>query len=39
MIFYRLIGGRKTLETSLPAQGVTTLMNQEKESRYVSHML
>lgn len=29
----------KTLETSLPAQGVTTLMKQEKENRYVNHLL
>ena len=34
-----LLGDTKTLCSSLPAQGVTTLMNQECENRYISHML
>ncbi|TVY10494.1 beta-galactosidase trimerization domain-containing protein [Paenibacillus cremeus] len=35
----RLLAGRKTLETSLPAQGIATLMKQSAESRYVNHLL
>lgn len=31
--------GRKTLETSLPAQGITTLTEQKDEKRYVNHLL
>ncbi len=29
----------RTLETNLPAQGVVTLQHQEKEQRYVNHLL
>lgn len=35
----RLLGDNKTLITNLPAQGVVTLMKQEKENRYVNHLL
>ncbi|MFC5403619.1 family 10 glycosylhydrolase [Cohnella soli] len=35
----RLLADRKTLWTSLPAQGVVTLQHQNKESRYVNHLL
>ena len=35
----KLLGENKTITTNLPAQGVVTLMNQEKEKRYVLHML
>lgn len=35
----RLLGTQKTLATSLPAQGVVTLMEQKGESRYVNHLL
>lgn len=34
-----LLGEDKTLTTNLPAQGVVTLMRQEKEHRYVNHLL
>jgi len=34
-----LLGDNKTLTTSLPAQGVTTLMNQTEDKRYVCHTL
>lgn len=34
-----LLEGRKTLSTSLPAQGVTTLMDQKEENRLVHHLL
>jgi hypothetical protein len=34
-----LLDGIKTVQTSLPAQGVVTLMDQAGESRYVCHML
>lgn len=34
-----LLGEAKTLRTSLPAQGVTTLMRQEGEKRLVHHLL
>jgi hypothetical protein len=34
-----LLDGVKTLQTSLPAQGVVTLMDQAQESRNVCHML
>lgn len=34
-----LLDGIKTVQTSLPAQGVVTLMNQAGESRYVCHLL
>jgi hypothetical protein len=36
---YRLLDNQPTLQTSLPAQGVTTLMKQMGESRYVNHLL
>lgn len=35
----RLLGKEKTLVTSLPAQGIVTLMDQEKDGRYVNHLL
>ena len=35
----RLLGEDKTLETTLPAQGVTTLMDQKGENRLVHHLL
>ena len=35
----RLRGKEKTLETNLPAQGVTTLTYQEADNRYVIHFL
>lgn len=35
----RLLGDRKTLATTLPAQGVTTLMDQKGENRLVHHLL
>ncbi|CAG7650842.1 hypothetical protein PAESOLCIP111_06187 [Paenibacillus solanacearum] len=35
----RLLADRKTLETSLPAQGIVTLMKQPAASRYVNHLL
>jgi hypothetical protein len=35
----RLLGDNKTLKTNLAAQGVVTLMQQEKENRYVNHLL
>ncbi len=35
----RLLGQKKTLETNLPAQGVTTLMDQAGEHRLVNHLL
>ena len=34
-----LLGENKTLATNLPAQGVTTLMEQKEEKRYVNHLL
>ena len=34
-----LLGENKTLTTSLPAQGVVTLMNQVAERRLVNHLL
>jgi hypothetical protein len=34
-----LLDGIKTVQTSLPAQGVVTLMDQAGESRYVCHLL
>ena len=34
-----LLGENKTLTTTLGAQGVTTLMEQEKEGRYINHLL
>lgn len=34
-----LLGENKTLRTSLPAQGVVTLMEQKKENRLVNHLL
>jgi len=34
-----LIGDTKTVKTSLPAQGIVTLMEQPSESRYVYHQL
>jgi hypothetical protein len=35
----KLLKNNKTLNTNLPAQGVVTLMQQEKENRYVNHLL
>ncbi|MBC7809255.1 MAG: beta-galactosidase trimerization domain-containing protein [Akkermansiaceae bacterium] len=35
----RLLAGRETLQTNLPAQGIVTLMEQPAESRYVCHLL
>ena len=35
----RLLGDKKSLATTLPAQGVTTLMDQKKENRLVHHLL
>jgi len=35
----KLLGNNKTLRTSLPAQGVTTLMEQKMQKRYVNHLL
>ncbi|WP_308635162.1 beta-galactosidase trimerization domain-containing protein [Paenibacillus silvisoli] len=32
-------GGGKTLETSLPAQGIVTLQKQPDEGRYINHLL
>ena len=34
-----LLGGEKTLETNLPAQGTVTLMDQKTERRLVNHLL
>ncbi len=34
-----LLGENKTLRTTLPAQGVTTLTRQEKENRLIHHLL
>lgn len=34
-----LLGSRKTLQTNLPAQGVTTVMDQAEEHRLVHHLL
>ncbi len=34
-----LLGENKTLSTNLPAQGVTTLMHQKDEHRYINHLL
>ena len=38
-VLNRLLGETKTLTTNLPAQGVTTLMEQKGENRYVNHLL
>ena len=35
----RLLGDEKTLTTNLPAQGITTVMHQKSESRFVNHLL
>ncbi len=35
----KLLANDKTLKTNLPAQGIVTLMNQEKERRYINHLL
>jgi hypothetical protein len=35
----RLLGDRRTLTTSLPAQGVTTVQEQQSENRWVHHLL
>ncbi|WP_426445689.1 beta-galactosidase trimerization domain-containing protein [Paenibacillus sp. S-38] len=35
----RLLGTGRTLETSLPAQGIVTLMEQPVKKRYVAHLL
>ncbi len=34
-----LLGENKTLRTTLPAQGITTLMEQKEENRLVAHLL
>ncbi len=34
-----VLGENKTVSTNLPAQGVTTLMHQKAEHRYVNHIL
>ena len=34
-----LLGSEKTLTTNLPAQGITTLMHQKDEHRYVNHVI
>ncbi|MBP1992090.1 alpha-amylase family protein [Paenibacillus eucommiae] len=39
MAIDRLLGDRKTLSTSLPAQGVVSLQHQKHEARYVNHLL
>ena len=35
----KLLNGRKTLSTDLPAQGIVTLQHQKDASRYVNHIL
>jgi hypothetical protein len=35
----RLLAGRETLTTNLPAQGIATLMEQPAQNRYVCHLL
>lgn len=35
----KLLGDRVTLQTNLGAQGVTTLMEQKEENRYIHHLL
>ncbi len=35
----RLLGDKRTLVTSLPAQGIVTLMEQPEHNRYVHHLL
>ncbi len=35
----RLLDGCKTIKTTLPAQGVTTLMHQKEKKRYIHHLL
>lgn len=35
----RLLGGKKIFKSNLGAQAVVTLMKQEKENRYVNHLL
>ena len=35
----KLLGEKMTLRTNLPAQGIVTLMKQEKENRYINHLL
>lgn len=35
----RLLADSKTLTTNLGAQGITTLMEQKKEGRYINHLL
>lgn len=42
MVLYalnRLLGRGRTLETSLPVQGIVTLMHQKAEKRYIEHLL
>ena len=34
-----LLGDNKTIKTNLPAQGVITLMQQDAQKRYITHML
>jgi hypothetical protein len=35
----KLLGSEKTIETNLPAQGITTLMKQSEKNRYINHIL
>ena len=35
----RLLSGKKTLKTDLPAQGIVTLQHQKAEDRFVCHLL
>ncbi|MCK9478216.1 MAG: beta-galactosidase trimerization domain-containing protein [Firmicutes bacterium] len=35
----KLLGDKKTLKTTLPAQGITTLMEQKNKKRLVNHLL
>ena len=42
LVYYALdtlLGTEKTLQTSLPAQGVTTIQEQKQHNRYVHHLL
>lgn len=34
-----LLGNAKTLKTNLPAQGITTLMEQKEQKRFINHLL
>lgn len=35
----RLLGEQKTIHTTLPAQGTTTIQHQESENRFINHLL